>query len=315
MTILVTGANGFVGSAMCMRLANQAIPYRAAMRVSQEGVQSHPDWAVIDFIDGETDWNDALRDVQEIIHLAARVHVMRESSQDPLTDFRRVNVHGTANFARQAADTGVKRFIYVSSVKVNGESTNTGPPFRADDTPAPEDSYGISKFEAEQVLIKIASETGMEVVIVRPPLIYGPQVKGNFEVMMRLLAMGTPLPLAGVLDNRRSLIGLDNFVDLLTRCIDHPNAANQTFLASDDQDISTSELLKCMAKAIGSKSRIFSVPDCFLRFGLQLTGNSNLYRRLCGSLQVDIQKTKDRLGWTPPLSVDEGLKRITKKYY
>lgn len=155
----------------------------------------------------------------------------------------------------------------------------------------------------------------MEVVIVRPPLIYGPKVKGNFEVMMRLLAMATPLPFAGVLNNRKSLLGVDNFVDLLTMCIDHPNAANQTFLASDDQDISTAELLKFMAKAVGSKSRIFSVPDSFLRLGLQLTSNINLYHRLCGSLQVDIQKTKDRLDWTPPLSVDEGLERITKKYY
>jgi nucleoside-diphosphate-sugar epimerase len=313
MTILVSGANGFVGSAMCSRLADREIPYRAAMRIP-DVEQMHLDSVMIGSVDGRTDWNDALRGVRAVVHLAARVHVMRESSNVPLAEFRRVNVHGTENLARQAAHAGVKRFVYASSVKVNGEATTTGRPFRADDVPAPEDPYGISKFEAEQVLRRVSIETGMEVVIVRPPLIYGPQVRGNFEVMMRWLARGVPLPFAGTSENRRSLIGLDNFVDFLERCIYHPGAANRTFLVSDGQDLSTAELLTRLAIAMGAKSRLFRLPDGFLRFGLQIMGKGDVYRRLCGSLQVDIQKTKYMLDWYPPISVDEGMRQVSSNF-
>lgn len=295
---------------MCARLVTQRLPYRAATRgapISKE----HADSATIGFIDGATDWKGALSGVRKVVHLAARVHVINDTSSDPLAEFRRVNVEGTVNLARQAVDAGVTRFIYVSSVKVNGESTSNGRPFKAEDVPAPEDPYGVSKFEAEQALDGISKETGLEVVIVRPPLVYGPLVRGNFRVMMRWLGRGVPLPLASISDNRRSIIALDNLVDLLMRCIEHPAAANQTFLASDGDDLSTAELLKRLGSATGKKAKLFYLPRSVLKLGSQLIGKHDVYRRLCDSLQVDIEKTRKVLAWNPPISVDEGLRRLT----
>ncbi len=248
--------------------------------------------------------------VDAIVHLAARVHVMNDTASDPLTEFRRVNVDGTLNLARQAAAAGVRRFVFVSSVKVNGEETLPGKPFSAADAPAPVDPYGISKFEAERGLLQLASETGLEVVIVRPPLVYGPGVKANFEKMVRWLAKGMPLPLGGVHANRRSLIGLDNLVDLLTVCLRHPAAAGHVFMASDGEDLSTTDLLRRLGKAMHRPARLVPVPPALLELGGRLLGREDVVRRLTGSLQVDIGKTRQVLGWEPPVAVDEGLQRV-----
>jgi nucleoside-diphosphate-sugar epimerase len=263
-------------------------------------------------ISSEPDWAFALRNVDRVVHLAARVHVMNEKSSNPLSEFRRVNVDGTANLARQAAAAGIRRFIFLSSIKVNGESTQDRLPFTADDLPAPGDPYGVSKYEAEQVLRQIAAETGMEVVIIRPPLVYGPGVKANFESMMRWLTRGVPLPLAAVTYNRRSLVALDNLVDLIVTCLNHPAAANQTFLASDGEDLSTVDLLRRMGEALGKPARLFYMPPALLEFGAQVLNKSSIYQRLCGSLQIDITKTSQLLGWTPPVSVNEGLRRAAE---
>lgn len=308
MTVLVTGANGFVGAALCERLERQAFLVRAATRTYRQP-QRHSGSIAVGEINGQTDWRDALRGVQQVVHLAARVHVMQDGSSNPLADFRQVNVEGTANLARQAAECDVRRLVFVSSVKVNGKSTSTGHPFTADDTPAPEDPYGVSKYEAEQALRQIASETGMEVVIIRPPLVYGPGVRANFASMMRWLGRGIPLPLAGVTENRRSLVALDNLVDLIVTCLKHPAAANQTFLVSDGEDLSTATLLKRMGQAQGTPTRLFYMPVAVLKLVAAMLGKQNIYLRLCGSLQADIGKTRELLGWTPPVAVDEGLRR------
>jgi UDP-glucose 4-epimerase len=234
---------------------------------------------------------------------------MDDKSVDPLLEFRRVNVDGTANLALQASAAGVRRFIFVSSVKVNGEASQEGHPFCADDLPAPDDPYGISKNEAELALREIAGRTGMEVVIVRPPLIYGPGVKGNFAAMMRWLDRGLPLPLGSVVQNRRSMVALDNMVDLLLTCTYHPVAANQTFMVSDGEDISTYDLLRRLGDAMGKPAKLIPIPVSLLRFSAGLLGKGSEVQRLLGSLQVDISKTRELLDWTPRISVDEGLRR------
>jgi nucleoside-diphosphate-sugar epimerase len=239
---------------------------------------------------------------------------MNDKSADPLAEFRRVNVEATAALARQAAGAGVRRFVFLSSIKVNGEFTEAGQPFTADDAPAPEDPYGVSKHEAEKLLRQIAAETGMEVVIIRPPLVYGPGVKANFAAMMRWLARGVPLPLAAVTDNRRSLVALDNLVDLIVTCLHHPAAANQTFLVSDGEDLSTAQLLKRMGAAMGQPARLFYLPPVVLKLGAALLNKPGIYQRLCGSLQLDIAKTRQLLGWSPPVSVDDGLRRAAEGF-
>ncbi|AOF87746.1 3-beta hydroxysteroid dehydrogenase/isomerase family protein [Hydrogenophaga sp. RAC07] len=244
-----------------------------------------------------------------VLHLAARVHVMDDPSADPLTAFRQTNTAGTLHLARQAAAVGVRRFVFVSSIKVNGECTAAGQPFTATDAPAPQDPYGISKMEAEQGLRQIAAETGMEVVIIRPPLVYGPGVKANFASLMRAVQRGIPLPLASVTHNRRSFVALDNLVDVLITCVDHPAAANQTFLVSDGEDLSTTDLLRRLGHAMNKPARLFPVPPSLLQFGANLLGKGDMAQRLLGNLQVDIDHTRNTLNWTPPLSVDEGLRR------
>ena len=313
MTTLVTGANGFVGSALWARLRRDGMPVRGAVR----SLCSPPDGAetvIIGSHSSETEWTVALSKVEQVVHLATRVHVMNDKSSDPLAEFRRVNVEGTAALARQAAAAGVKRFVFLSSVKVNGEFTEAGQPFTADDVPAPEDPYGVSKHEAEKLLRQIAAETGMEVVIIRPPLVYGPGVKANFESMMRWLARGVPLPLAAVTENRRSLVALDNLVDLIMTCLNHPAAANQTFLVSDGEDLSTAQLLKRMGAAMGKLARLFYVKPALLKLGATVLNKPAIYQRLCGSLQLDIAKTRKMLDWTPPVSVNEGLRRAAEGF-
>jgi UDP-glucose 4-epimerase len=304
--ILVTGSSGFVGQALCQRLHQEGLPFRAAVRAGSS--QAWPEVSVnVSSLDASSDWTAALQNVHTVVHLAARVHVMNDTSADPLAEFRRVNVEGTRQLATQAAAAGVKRLVFVSSIKVNGESTQPGHPFTADDTPAPQDAYGISKHEAEDALREVAKQTGLEVVILRPPLVYGPGVKANFEGMMRWLKRGLPLPLQAICHNRRSLVALDNLVDVLVLCLTVPAAAHQTFLVSDGDDLSTSEMLTRMGQALGTPARLFYIPTCCLKWGAFMLGKSAVYQRLCGSLQVDIQKTRERLGWTPRVSVDQGF--------
>lgn len=261
----------------------------------------------------ETDWWQPVSGVDVVIHTAARVHMMHEPAADLLAEYRRVNVQGTLNLARQAAAAKVRRFIFLSSIKVNGEETASGVPFKADDVPAPADGYGVSKREAEDGLRKLASETGMEIVVIRPPLVYGPGVKANFLSMMRWLSKGVPLPF-GAVRNKRSLVALDNLVDLLVACINHPAAANQTFLVSDGEDLSTTELLSRTGAALGKPARLIPVPVSILTAAAFLAGKREIARRLCSSLQVDISKTRDLLGWVPPVSVDEAL-RATARHF
>jgi nucleoside-diphosphate-sugar epimerase len=302
--ILVTGASGFVGRTLRNKVASSSkFDVTGAVR---SGVQAC-DFAVGN-LDGQTNWQLPLDDRDIVIHTAARAHVMKDEVPDPLAEYRKVNVEGTLNLARQSAEAGVRRFIFISSIKVNGEQTTQGKPFTADDVPAPEDPYGVSKLEAEAGLYEIASETGMEVVIIRPPLVYGPGVKGNFASMIKLVEKGLPLPL-GAIHNKRSLVALDNLVDLIITCIDHPAAANQVFLAGDGQDVSTSELLRGVGRAMGKPARLIPVPAGMLMFGAGLLGKKAVAQRLLGSLQVDISKARNLLGWEPPLSVEEGLRR------
>lgn len=311
--ILVTGASGFVGSALVRRLAAEGQAVRATYRNGQGNPSAGVQTAVIGSLDPALDWSEALKLVDVVVHTAARVHVMRDTATEPLDEFRRTNVAGTLGLARQAAAAGVRRFVFISSVKVNGEATLPGRPFMADDVPAPQDPYGISKMEAEQGLRRIAAETGMELVMIRPPLVYGPGVRANFQALMRAVARGIPLPL-GAIDNRRSLVALDNLVDLILTCIKHPDAANQIFLVSDGEDLSTAELIRCMARVMGRPARLIRVPVWMLEAGGALLGKRDVVQRLCGSLQVDIRKSRDVLGWMPSISVDEGLQRAAAEF-
>ena len=307
MRCLVTGANGLLGRALCIELHQRSYAVWAATRVVNM-TSGCFESAVVGAIDGLTDWSGEVSKVNIVIHLAARVHVMNDTAANPLAAFRVVNVDGTLNLARQAAAAGVKRFVFISSVKVNGESTQPGRAFTDADAPAPQDAYGQSKLEAEQGLRQIAVDTGMEVVIIRPPLVYGPGVKANFAALMRAVQRGWPLPL-GAVHNQRSLVALDNLVDFIITCITHPQAANQTFLVSDGQDLSTTELVRGMAQAAGLPARLLPVPVWALHAGAALLGKGDAMQRLCGNLQLDISKARNLLGWVPPISVVEGLRR------
>lgn len=310
--VLVTGASGFVGRALVDRLLADGVPTLAAVRgavvlpVGAQRVQA-PN------LGPDGDWRVALAGAACVVHLAARVHVMRDGAAHPLAEFRRVNVDGTLALARQAAAAGVRRFVFVSSIKVNGEESAAGRPFSADDVPAPGDPYGISKHEAEQGLWAVAAETGLQVVVVRPVLVYGPGVKANFRSLMGWLARGLPLPL-GAIHNRRSLLALDNLTDLLATCIDHPAAAGHVFLASDGEDLSTTELLRRLGATLGRPARLLPLPASWLEGAARLIGRGAVAQRLCGSLQVDIGKTRDLLGWTPPVTVDEALQKTARAF-
>ncbi|NRP37555.1 GDP-6-deoxy-D-mannose reductase [Marinobacterium sp. xm-a-121] len=307
MNILLTGASGFLGRRLTEVIGcNSDFELTTVVRRDAERMSAPA--VIVPAIHGDTNWYVALSGQQVVIHAAARAHIMRDEVDDPLEEYRKVNVDGTLNLAQQATAAGVKRFIFISSIKVNGEQTPSGKPFTADYTPAPEDAYGISKWEAEQGLQKLAAETGLEVVIVRPPLVYGQGAKGNFASIVKLVAKGLPLPL-GAINNQRSLVALDNLVDLIITCMDHPAAANQVFLAGDERDLSTTELLQEVAKAMSVPSRLLPVPTPILTFFATLLGKKAVADRLFGSLQVDISKTRDLLGWTPPISVEEGLRR------
>ena len=313
--ILVTGASGFVGSALTSRLVSQnhGVKVIAAIRRADSKLPSGVITALVGELEHDTDWSTYLPGVKAVIHCEARVHVMKDNAPDPLEAYRQVNVRGTLNLARQAVCAGVSRFVFVSSIKVNGESTAQGQSFKADATPAPLDAYGYSKMEAEAGLRELSAQTGMELVIVRPPLVYGPGVKANFASMMRWIDHDLPLPLPlGRIHNARSMVALDNLVDLLITCLDHPAAIGQIFLVSDGQDVSTTDLLRRTAKAMGKTAMLFPVPVKWLEWVATLLGKRAEVQRLCGSLQVDIEKTRRLLGWQPPLSLDQGLKKAAE---
>ena len=284
---------------------------RPVVRVSRDDGPSNA--VTVGEIGSSTDWSLALQGARTVIHCAARVHVMQDSAADPLAAFRAVNLEGTRRLAEVAAEVGVRRLVFLSSIKVNGESTAPGSPFRASDPPRPSDAYAVSKWEAEQALHEVASRSGLEVVVVRPPLVYGPGVRANFERLMRWVARGAPIPLGSV-DNRRSMVGLDNLVDLLVRCVDHPAAAGQTFLVSDRRDLSTPEWIRMLAAAMGRPARLLPVPPAWLRLGGRLTGRRAEVERLIGSLQLDIEPTCETLDWSPPVSVEEGLSRTVASF-
>jgi nucleoside-diphosphate-sugar epimerase len=308
--ILVTGATGFVGQALINHLVNGGFSPRvvAAVRQSNLSFPKSVKLVQVGNLLPTTNWDCALEGVDTVVHCAARVHVMQDNANDPLEIYRLVNVQGTLNLARQAAQSKALRFVFISSIKVNGEVTQPGCPYTEDGAPAPQDAYGQSKFEAETGLRQLATETGMEVVIVRPPLIYGPGVKANFASLMRAIQSGWPLPL-GAIHNQRSLVALDNLVDFILTCLSHPRAANQTFLVSDGHDLSTTELARGMARAAGVSPKLLSIPPWALQSAASFLGKGSFVQRLCGNLQADISKARNLLGWTPPITVEEGLKR------
>jgi len=307
-TVLLTGATGFVGSHLMTHL--KAFP-QIFLRVSsrsniQESSKGHLEVLPPSDLTADVDWTSALEGCDVVIHTAARVHVMHETAADPLTEFRRVNVDGTLNLARQAAEKGVKRFIFLSSVKVNGEATFNQNKFLASDMPSPEDAYGISKFEAEQSLLVLAKKTGMEVVIIRPPLVYGPGVKGNLNRVISWVNKGWPMPF-GLIHNKRSFVSVYNLISLILCCIDHPNAVNQIFLVSDGQDISTPDLLKVVGRAVNKPLRLLPFPVVILQLLSTLVGRKSDFDRLNGSLQLDITKTCEQLGWEPIACMQDTL--------
>ena len=310
--ILVTGASGFVGSALLKHLAQQGFRVRACSRYRTVSANEFVDVALkVDLLTVQ-DLKPLLEGVSCVVHAAARVHVMRETSNDPLADFRLMNVEVTLRLARQAAAAGVKRFIFLSTIKVNGESSPLDRPFTATDQPNPQDAYAISKLEAERGLQQIAAETGLEVVIIRPPLVYGPGVAANFGRLLAWVNKGIPLPLGCVTENRRSFVAIENLVDLIVVCITHPKAANQTFLISDGHDVSTAELLRCMAKALNRQALLVPVPVRLLASAAKLFGATEAAQRLLQSLQADIVKNEALLGWTPPFSLEQGLQRVAQ---
>jgi nucleoside-diphosphate-sugar epimerase len=312
--VLVTGANGFIGRKVCAELPQFGFRALAVVRKPDQVSQVEAvEYLGLGNIDEHTDWMAALAGVDCIVHLAARVHVMEDTSQDPLAEYRRVNVAQTMNLARQAAVAGVRRLVYISSIKVNGEATPVGQPFTAEDEPNPQDPYGVSKLEAEQALLKLADETGLEIVIIRPPLVYGPGVKANFLAMMRVVARGVPLPF-GALDNYRSLVGIDNLASMIITCLCHPAAANQIFLVSDGDDMTVAALLRKIAGYLESPMVLIPIHKWVIKAISYLIGKEQYANRILGNLRVDITKSQVLLDWLPPKSVDAGLEEVSTEF-
>lgn len=307
MRVLVTGAAGFVGRAVCARLADAGMEVRGAVRA---GAGPVVDVVAMGDLGPDTRWERALDGVDAVVHLAARVHMMSDAASSPLDEYRRVNRDATLALARQAADAGVRRFVFASSVKVNGEGTPRDRPFRPDDPPAPADPYGVSKREAEDGL---AALPGIEPVVVRPPLVYGPGVRANFLRLLQAVDRGIPLPL-GAVDNLRSLVYVGNLADAMAACVTHPAAAGETFLVSDGSVMSTAELVRALGAALGRRPRLLPVPPAALRLAGAVTGRGAAVDRLTGSLVVDDAHLRQRLGWTPPFSVREGLEATVRAY-
>jgi UDP-glucose 4-epimerase len=300
--ILLTGSTGFVGRSLQKKLDSHLV-----ILTSRSDKIENSSRFFRKTISSIENFSDCLNDVEVVIHTAARVHQMNDLAEDPQKEFMETNCFGTLNLARQAAQAGVKRFIFLSSIKVNGEESHSGRPFRFDDPRMPKDPYGISKAKAEEGLLKIAAETRLEVTIIRPPLVYGPDVKANFAALLKLASKNVPLPLGSV-NNKRSFVALDNLVNFIVTCIDHPKAANQVFLISDDNDVSTSKLFSIMVEAFGKKARLINVSPHFLRLIAKLIGKEEVIDRLCGDLSVDIRHTKNTLDWTPVVSLVDGVK-------
>lgn len=332
MRVLVTGANGFIGQALCRALIKSGHSIRCVVRAGTPNRNignSHTHGEAVNLsaaetrealetisigdIGPDTDWSEALTGIEAVVHLAARVHVLKERARNPMAEFRQVNVAGTERLARMAALAGVRRLVYVSSIKVNGEHTHEVS-FTEADTPAPQDAYGLSKWEAEQALLKIAEETGLEVVIVRPPLVYGPGVGANFLRMMDWVNRGLPLPL-GAIHNSRSLVYLGNLVDALITCVVHPHAAGKIFLIGDGEDVSTPELIRRLAEAMGRHPHLIPFPPTLLRIAGLLTGKSAEIERLLGSLRVDSARIRRELEWTPTFSMAQGLRETASWYF
>jgi nucleoside-diphosphate-sugar epimerase len=319
-SILITGATGFVGSRLAGFLSSQfpEMELRLAVRRRPDELQVPSavpvgSIEVVGDINPYTNWSNALIGVDVLIHLAARVHVMKDVALDPLEEYRNANTLATIHLAEEAAKAGVKRFIYLSSIKVNGEETAPGQSYSEASTPAPIDPYGVSKWEAELGLEKVCAQTGMEFVIIRPPLIYGPGVKANFQKLMALVAKGLPLPL-GAVHNQRSMLALDNLVSFIAEVMTNPLAANQRFLLSDGEDVSTTQLLKLLAKGMGKPSWLIPIPAFILRGVAQMLGASAAADRLLGSLQIDSSKARQLLAWQPPFSVEESIAIAAKAY-
>ncbi|OIP99107.1 MAG: UDP-glucose 4-epimerase [Zetaproteobacteria bacterium CG2_30_46_52] len=312
MKILLTGATGFLGQAL-LKVLHEQDEYSviAAVRSPADAIPLQVQQFVTGDLRDLTDWSAALTSVDIVVHAAARAHIMNDTATDPLEEFRQVNAKSTLLLARQASEAGVKRFVYISSIKVNGESTQRKPPFSPDDTFITSDPYGISKREAEEGLFALSKATGMEVVIIRPPLVYGPGVKANFLSLMKLSKSGLPLPF-GAIHNQRSFVAIDNLVDFIVTCIAHPKAANEVFLISDGHDVSTTELLRKMANAFGKKILLLPVPTAWMSWVLKLLGKENIAERLFGSLRVDSSKARKLLGWKPIVTMDEQLKETAR---
>jgi nucleoside-diphosphate-sugar epimerase len=301
--VLVTGANGFIGSALCAHLSDLGHEVIPIIRSGSE----FPLGQIV-LPNDEQMWKSVLNRCDVVIHLAGRAHIMRERNTDPLESFRAANLEPTMQLALRAVEAGVKRFIFISSIKVNGEETMLNGVFKPDDVPRPSDPYSVSKYETEKALLSFARRTQLEVIIIRPPLVYGPNAKGNFAALLKCVVQGIPLPLSAITNNRRSLVSLYNLMDLIVCCMVHPNASNQIFLASDGEDISTHDLILRVSKALGVVPRLFYVPPLALKAGAIIFNRLDLYWRLCGSLQVDISKNQ-LLDWNPPISLDEGIRR------
>jgi len=304
-SVLVTGASGFIGSALVPALTAAGYSARRAVRGRPEQHSPDGDTAAVGEIDGSTDWAEALRGIDTVVHLAARTHVLRETASDSLAAYRSVNVDGTRRLATQAAAAGVRRLVFLSSIKVNGERT-VARPYTEDDPPQPEDAYGVTKWEAEQALRTIERETGLQLVALRPPLVYGPGVKGNFLRLMKLVSRGWPLPLASV-RNRRSLVYVGNLVDAILACVRTPAAAGRTYLVSDGPDLSTPELVRALARCLGVLPRLYPFPPSVLVLGASLVGKREEAARLLGSLQVNSSPIQRELGWQPPHAMENGL--------
>ena len=314
MNILVTGANGFVGQSLVNNLLNNT-EYKVVASVRKiPSRKLSCEYRIINNLEDKPTSTNVFEDIDLVIHTAARVHVMDDKSVDPLTEFRKVNVEGTLNLARQAIKAGVRRFIFISSIKVNGEGTELGKPYTEDSKPNPIDPYGISKYEAEQGLLALAETTSLEVVIIRPTLVYGKNVKGNFHSLMKWTYKGVPLPIGGIKHNLRSLVSVDNLVDFIVTCIEHKDAKNEVFLISDDDDISTADLLKEISKGLDVKSKAVNIPPKLINTAASALGKSVVAQRLSGSLQVDISKAKNLLGWHPKYSTSESIQKTAKSY-
>lgn len=302
MKVMVTGSNGFVGRRLVNRLIQEKHEVVSAVRFGSDSE------FVVGDIGPDTYWCKGLEGVDVVLHLAAKVHVMKNADSLDQSEYSKVNTLGTLNLARQSVASGVKRFIFISTIKVNGEATQPDLPFRPGDVPAPQGPYAVSKWEAEKGLLSLSKATGLEVVIIRPPLVYGPGVRANFLSMLRLIGKGLPIPLKST-HNKRSLVALDNLVDLITLCVSHERAKNQVFLVSDGEDLSTGELLIRAGRSMGKRALLIPFPTNVLSCLLKLIGKRDMASRLLGNLQVDISKTYDLLNWRPVIGVDEGLRR------